>query len=214
MGIKNAITRYGAEQIARQIPFVETVCSYDSAQEAAAVIAGDAAAFLLLSLRETLHLDEDIFHERDAGGPKILSLIDVPDVAEVADAIDLRRDGFLSMNDFTVDTLADSIVRVQQGEIPIPSELTRALLANARPRTAKRPHTDPVYLTQRERETLGLLVHGLSNKQMATRLMISEHGVKRLVTNVLAKLNAPNRTTAVARALREQLCVAKDMAQS
>src|SRR5436190_22776540 len=86
VGIKNAITRYGAEQIARQIPFVETVCSYDSAQAAAAATAGDAAAFLLFSLKETLQFDEDVFRERDAGGPKILSLIDVPDVDEVADA--------------------------------------------------------------------------------------------------------------------------------
>jgi DNA-binding NarL/FixJ family response regulator len=60
-----------------------------------------------------------------------------------------------------------------------------------------------VLLTVREHEVLGLLAQGLSNKQIGRRLGISEHGVKRHVTRLLAKLNSPNRTFAVARALSE-----------
>ena len=43
----------------------------------------------------------------------------------------------------------------------------------------------------------------MSNKQIARQLTISQHGVKRLVSNVLAKLNCPNRTQAVAVALTD-----------
>ncbi len=43
---------------------------------------------------------------------------------------------------------------------------------------------------------------GLSNKQIASRISISEHGVKKHVTNVRAKLNCPNRTQAVSFALQ------------
>lgn len=49
------------------------------------------------------------------------------------------------------------------------------------------------------------MAEGLSNKQAARRLQISEHGVKRLVGNVLAKLNCPNRTLAVVRAIEDGL---------
>src|SRR5437868_6258491 len=58
-----------------------------------------------------------------------------------------------------------------------------------------------IRLTPREHEVLSLLTEGLGNKQIARAIGISEHGVKRHVTNLLAKLNCPNHTLAVARAL-------------
>ncbi len=61
-------------------------------------------------------------------------------------------------------------------------------------------------LTRREREVLQALSEGLSNKQIARRMAISEHGAKRHVANIMAKLNCPNRTLAVSKALREGLC--------
>jgi DNA-binding CsgD family transcriptional regulator len=63
------------------------------------------------------------------------------------------------------------------------------------------------HLTPRERQVLDLLVEGFSDKQIAHRLRISQHGVKRLVSNVLAKLNCPNRTQAVAVALTAGIAV-------
>ncbi|MGI5287809.1 response regulator transcription factor [Nonomuraea polychroma] len=60
---------------------------------------------------------------------------------------------------------------------------------------------DDDVLTPRERQVLELLVEGMSNKQIALR--ISQHGVKRLVSNVLAKLNCPNRTMAVRTAITD-----------
>ena len=59
--------------------------------------------------------------------------------------------------------------------------------------------------TPREQQTLALLVEGLPNKQIARRLGISEHGAKRNVANILAKLNVPNRTLAAAKAVRDGL---------
>jgi DNA-binding CsgD family transcriptional regulator len=62
-----------------------------------------------------------------------------------------------------------------------------------------------VRLTPREQQVLVLMVEGLSNKQIGRRLDISFHGAKRLVASILAKLDSPTRTVAVARALREGL---------
>ncbi|RKH07323.1 DNA-binding response regulator [Corallococcus sp. CA047B] len=57
-------------------------------------------------------------------------------------------------------------------------------------------------LTPREREVLGLLAEGLSNKAIADRLVISEHTAKFHVNAVLAKLGVQRRTEAVVRAAR------------
>jgi DNA-binding NarL/FixJ family response regulator len=57
-------------------------------------------------------------------------------------------------------------------------------------------------LTFREQETLTHLAHGLSNRQIATRMRISEHGAKRLVSSLLLKLGATNRTAAVVTAIK------------
>ena len=60
-------------------------------------------------------------------------------------------------------------------------------------------------LTAREREVVGLLAEGLTNRQIATRLVVSEHTVHRHVTNILAKLGLPSRTAAAAQAVRAGL---------
>jgi DNA-binding CsgD family transcriptional regulator len=60
-------------------------------------------------------------------------------------------------------------------------------------------------LTPREREVLELLAGGLSNKEIAARLGISEHTAKFHVASVLAKLGAANRADAVRRGVRRGL---------
>ena len=60
-------------------------------------------------------------------------------------------------------------------------------------------------LTPREREVLSLLAEGLTNRQIADRLVVSEHTVHRHVTNILRKLRLPSRTAAAAHAVRAGL---------
>jgi LuxR family transcriptional regulator, maltose regulon positive regulatory protein len=57
-------------------------------------------------------------------------------------------------------------------------------------------------VTPREREVLALLAQGLTNKQIAERLVVSEHTVHRHVTSILRKLDLPSRTAAAAHAVR------------
>jgi DNA-binding NarL/FixJ family response regulator len=60
-------------------------------------------------------------------------------------------------------------------------------------------------LTPREREVLRLLAGGLTNRQIAERLVVSEHTVHRHVANVLRKLGLPSRAAAAAHAARAGL---------
>jgi DNA-binding NarL/FixJ family response regulator len=60
----------------------------------------------------------------------------------------------------------------------------------------------PDAITPRERDVLDLIVVGLTNRQIAERLVVSEHTVHRHVTNILRKLDLPSRSAAAAYAVR------------
>jgi pimeloyl-ACP methyl ester carboxylesterase/DNA-binding CsgD family transcriptional regulator len=71
---------------------------------------------------------------------------------------------------------------------------------------ASEPDTDGLdELSEREREVLGLVSQGLSDAQIAERLVISPHTVHRHMANILAKLRLPTRAAAAARAGRAGL---------
>lgn len=108
-------------------------------------------------------------------------------------------DGFLMRRGLDAAALGETLRRAVGGELPMPAALSRALLARA---GSPYPGRGRTALTSRETETLRLMAGGLSNKQIARQLSISSHGAKRLVSNVLLKLDSPNRTTAVVNAMK------------
>ena len=94
--------------------------------------------------------------------------------------------------DAAPEELSAAIVAVAQGLVVLPRTLTGRLL---RGHEAVEELAEP--LTTREREVLGLLGRGLSNKMIARDLRISEHTVKFHVSSIYAKLGAASRTEAV-----------------
>lgn len=94
-----------------------------------------------------------------------------------------------------------AIHAVTAGLVVVRPEDVRALLVRARPVELLEP------LTIREREVLGMIAEGLSNKLIAARLKISEHTVKFHVGSIMSKLNAGSRTEAVALGIRQGLVV-------
>lgn len=99
--------------------------------------------------------------------------------------------GYL-LKDAPANRLIETIRRVHAGEVFIQPEIaSRALREMMRPAAVA---TEP--LSEREREVLLLLAQGASNKDMAEKLFITEGTVKNHVSNILAKLQAENRTQA------------------
>jgi NarL family two-component system response regulator LiaR len=92
--------------------------------------------------------------------------------------------------------LAQAIRDAHAGRPVVSAEAAQAL--------ARRPDSPPpgADLTQREREVLGLLAEGLTNRQIGLRLSISEATTKAHVSNIIAKLGVSSRTEAVALAMR------------
>jgi two-component system, NarL family, nitrate/nitrite response regulator NarL len=139
------------------------------------------------------------------GKTRILVLLrdyDVSDGDLITQAVSLPADGYILESGLTGASLADALHQLSHGRSPMPAMLARGLVARLRvaePEPAQRPFL----LTARELQVLALMVDGQTNKEISTRLKVSEHGAKRHVACVLAKLNCSNRTAAVALVLQK-----------
>ena len=96
---------------------------------------------------------------------------------------------------------------VGRGEPALTPALARKLLQElAHPTQGPAPQQDPDALTDREREVLELLVHGVtSNRKLARQLGVSENTVKFHIRNILDKLHLHNRAQVVGYAIRHRM---------
>jgi DNA-binding NarL/FixJ family response regulator len=134
-------------------------------------------------------------------GLRTLVLLDPVDAESDSALARLPADGYLLREELTAAVLERALLQLAADEMPMPLRLGRQLLRRAGESAPVLPPRT-VRLTAREHEVVAHLVAGLSNKQIARRLRISEHGVKRLVSSVLLKLGAANRTAAVVTAIK------------
>ena len=107
--------------------------------------------------------------------------------------------GYL-LKDVSALALGEAIREAGVGRSTLAPEATRALLRRRHETVARGSR-----LTKREREVLGLMVKGLSNPQIADRLVLSRATVHTHVSRVLDKLRVTSRTQAVALALQDRL---------
>ena len=102
--------------------------------------------------------------------------------------------------------LVNHLRRVQEGDVVIDPSLTgRVAMSAARLSSGEYWPGADVGLTQRESEVLALLVAGLSNRGIATKLVIGEETVKTHIRGLYRKLGVQDRGGAIAHALREGL---------
>jgi two-component system, NarL family, response regulator LiaR len=128
---------------------------------------------------------------------RVIALTSYIDQESVENALDAGAISYL-LKDARPEALTQAIRDAVDGRGTIDSSVARALMD-------RRQDDVGADLTPREREVLALLAGGLSNKEIAERLTLSVGTVRLHVSNVLAKLGAPNRTTAAAIALKHGL---------
>ncbi len=142
------------------------------------------------------------------GGPRILMLTTFDLDEYVYDALSAGASGFL-LKDVTAERLFDAVRVVAAGEALLDPAVTRRLIgefARLRPRPAA-ASSRLAELTPREVEVLALVAEGLSNTEIAERLVVGDQTVKTHVSRVLAKLGLRDRTQAVITAYESGLVV-------
>jgi len=108
--------------------------------------------------------------------------------------------GYLTKNVARAQLL-EALRAVARGDSLLEPKVTGLLLDKLKELSAKeRPPDDP--LSPREREVLALIAQGLTNRQIAEALVISEHTARNHVTNILDKLGLARRAQAAAYAAR------------
>ncbi len=130
---------------------------------------------------------------------------------QLFEVIKCQASAYLS-KDISSEELCDIVRRVAHGEHPISESL------NKRPKVAaqildqfqtlsQQQEVENLIspLTSRETEIINYMAQGFANKQIATKLKISEQTIKNHVTSILSKLDANARTEAVVKAIRRGL---------
>lgn len=130
----------------------------------------------------------------------------------VFDGIRAGAVGYL-LKDTSGDNLAEAVRGALRGESQMDPTVARKVLREFQHATSMGrapappvPHEEPLEkLTDREEEILKLLAAGLSNKEIAQELSLSEGTVKNHISAILGKLHANDRTQAVLTALKRGL---------
>jgi NarL family two-component system response regulator LiaR len=130
---------------------------------------------------------------------QVIALTSFPEEELVQAALQAGAISYLLKN-VSADELAHAIQAAHAGRSVLAPEAAQALI-----RVTTRPPDPGFDLTGREREVLALMVEGLSNPDIAKRLVVSRSTVKFHVSSVLSKLGASSRTEAVAVAIQNHL---------
>ncbi|MFE0425635.1 response regulator [Streptomyces sp. NPDC058953] len=139
---------------------------------------------------------------REAANPaRVLIVTSFTEQRTVVPALRAGASGYV-YKDIDPDALAGAIRSVHAGHVLLQPEVAGALLSQDDPATGTgRGGT----LTEREREVLGLIADGRSNREIARALVLSEKTVKTHVSNILMKLDLADRTQAALWAVRHGL---------
>jgi two-component system, NarL family, response regulator LiaR len=197
----HSIVRQGLRAIFRVTPEMELIGEASNGRE---------AVELALAQRPDLALMDLVMPEMDGVAAiaelkramptlKIIALTTFADADLVLGAVQAGADGYL-LKDIDVSELTRAIRTVTGGQPYLHPEATRHLL-----QATARPEQPSERLTSREQEVLAFVARGLTNRQIADALTISEKTVSVHVSNVLSKLGLASRTQAALYAARAGL---------
>jgi NarL family two-component system response regulator LiaR len=130
---------------------------------------------------------------------KIIAMTSFQEDEFIIQAFDAGATNFL-MKDVSLDDLEAAIRSAYKGTSTISTETAKRLIKK------KTAEQEPDFsLTSREVEVLALIVNGLTNREIADRLVISRATASVHVSNILAKLGVSNRVEATSLAIRHKL---------
>ena len=134
---------------------------------------------------------------------KVIVLTSFSDQAHVLPALRAGASGYI-LKDVEPDQLVEAIRSAYKGNIQLHPDIANALLSQTLPVEEKEEESSIQVdvLTARENEVLQLLAKGMSNKEIASVLVITEKTVKAHVSSILSKLHLSDRTQAALYAVK------------
>ncbi|KIV75994.1 DNA-binding response regulator, LuxR family [Bacillus mycoides] len=134
---------------------------------------------------------------------KVIVLTSFSDQAHVLPALKAGASGYI-LKDIEPDQLVEAIRSAYKGNIQLHPDIANALLSQTLPQEEKEeePSVQVDVLTARENEVLQLLTKGMSNKEIASVLVITEKTVKAHMSSILSKLHLSDRTQAALYAVK------------
>jgi len=130
---------------------------------------------------------------------EVVAMTSFVEEAKVRGALEAGAAGYL-LKDADADEVSQAIRMAVAGQMHLDPTVARLLADSVR--DADRPGDD---LTRREREVLGLVAQGASNREIADTLVVSERTARTHVSAILRKLGLVSRTQAALWAVREGL---------
>lgn len=155
---------------------------------------------------------------KELGNIPILALTIHDDEEYIAEMIRAGARGYI-LKDSELNSLVQAIRRLAAGESFFPSHLMEKVMNRFHQLVMQQGEATKIMasfneaaqnLTRRELEVLQCIVDGMSNKECAEHLFISEKTVKNHVTNLLRKLDVEDRTQAAVYAVQHGIVKARD----
>lgn len=196
-----ALVRAGFRMVLGSQPDIEVVGEAGDGAEALAVLARTPADVVVMDVRMPLMDGVEATRRLVATGPdapRVLVLTTFDTDEDAFAALNAGASGFLLKNVPPEDMLA-AIRVVASGDSVVAPRVTRRLLDRFAGQLTTPPARDTRLdtLTDREREVLLLVAEGLSNAEVAARLVVAEATVKTHVGRILTKLGLRDRVQAV-----------------
>ena len=200
------VVREGLAMLLGLLPDVEVVGTAADGAEVLALAAELKPDVILMDLRMPRMDGVEAtrrLRERDPA-VKVVVLTTYADDRSVLDALRAGALGYLT-KDTGAAEIQQALHRVAGGQAALDPAVQLHLVEALAAEPPPRPEPLPDGLTPREAEVLGLVAAGLSNAEIAERLVVSEATVKSHVNHLLAKIGARDRAQAVGYAYRHGL---------
>lgn len=196
----HVVVRQGLRMVLALEPDLEIIGEANNGQEALGLIKKLSPQVVLMDLLMPVMDGVSAIRaiKKDYPDIEVVALTSVLEDRLVIDAVEAGAAGYL-LKESGPEELIEAIRAAAKGEVRLHPKAQKRLIKEVRTPEMRES------LTERETETLRLIAKGMSNKEIAENLTVSEVTVKTHVSSILSKLNLQSRTQAALFALKEGL---------
>jgi DNA-binding NarL/FixJ family response regulator len=200
------IVRLGLKSLLARYPQFEVVAEAGDAQEALEKTLYYEPDVVVMDIRlpgkSGIEATQDILRRRPS--TKVIMLTSYADDDILFDAIAAGAAGYV-LKQIGGDDLVRALMTVGRGESMLDPAVTQRVFQQVR--SSARQAEDEYFasLTDQELTILGLMTDGLTNKEIARRVFLSEKTVRNYVSSILSKLNVTSRAEAAVYAVRHHI---------